>query len=64
MKVPEFRKLLSEAGEFYRTQGNRRAAEGLADFAKLLVGHDKKTVDALFKEIVAAYKSAEEAEAK
>jgi hypothetical protein len=61
MKVSEFRGLLKEAAEFYRAQRNEHAAEDLADFTKLFDGNDKKTVDALVKQIVAAYKSADEA---
>ena len=59
MKVAEFRNLLKEAADLYRSQQNDRVADGLAEFAKLFEGNDKSTVDAVSKRIVAAYKSAE-----
>jgi hypothetical protein len=56
MKVSEVQRILDEACQFYRSQGNERVAEGLSEFAKLLDGYDGLTMDALLKRIAARRK--------
>ena len=59
MKVAEFRNVLKEAADLYRSQQNNRVADGLVEFAKLFEGNEKSTVDTISKMIVASHKSAE-----